>query len=98
VTALIEELLEIVLLQVDEGRHLVPALRQQVELVEQLLVMEDLAQLPGHSLGERPLADPEPVQDLQGTLGVAQAPRALAELGLAVDHDAGNAPDPEVRR
>ena len=96
--ALIEVLLDIVLLKIDEGRHLVPAFGQQVELVEQLGAVEHLAELPGDALGDGPLADAEPVEDLQRALGVAQAARALAERGLAVDDDTGHAARAEIGR
>ena len=78
--------------------HLVPALRQQVELVEQLRAVEHLAELPGDPLCDRPLAHAQSIEDLQRALGVAQAARALAELGLAVDDHAGHAALAEIDR
>src|SRR3954453_14849462 len=94
--ALVEELLHVILLEVDERGHLVPALRQEVELVEQPVAVEDLAELPGDALLHRPLADAESVEDLERPLGVAQAAGALAELGLTVDEDAGHGAGAQV--
>ena len=46
-------MLEIILLQVDEGRHAVAGLGQQVELVDLARVEEHLAVLPGDALVEQ---------------------------------------------
>ena len=57
--------LGIELLQVDEGRPLVALLRQQVELVELLLAVKDLADAPHHALVDHALADAEPVPEFE---------------------------------
>ena len=78
----------VILLQVDEGRHLVAVFRQQVELVEHLLAEEDLADLPDHALADHALADPEPVPDLQRSLGKTDRARAFADaVGVVEQHD-----------
>ena len=45
-------LLDIILLQIDEGRHLVAGLGQQVEVVDFPVAVEQAADLPGHALGD----------------------------------------------
>ena len=79
--ALDQELLEIVLLAVDEGRHAMAGLGQQVELVDHPVAPEHLALLPGDALVEHPLADAEAVEDLERALGVADRARAGAGRG-----------------
>ncbi|EWG99721.1 hypothetical protein Q427_23380 [Halomonas sp. BC04] len=64
-------LLEVVLLQVDEGRHAVALFRQQVEVVDFPLLEEHPAVLPGHALLDHRLATAQAIEDLQGTLGEA---------------------------
>ena len=85
--ALAQELLEVILLQVDEGGHLVPVLRQEVEAIEERVALEDLADLPGDALLQAFVGDAEPVEDLQRALGVADAARALADaVGVVEKH------------
>ena len=80
--------LGIELLQVDEGRPLVALLRQQVELVELLLAVKDLADAPHHALVDHALADAEPVPEFERALGEADRPRALADpVGIVEQHD-----------
>ncbi len=57
--------LGIELLQVDKSRPLVPLLGQQIELVEQLLTVKDLADAPHHALVDHALADAEPVPEFE---------------------------------
>ena len=51
----------VILLQIDEGRHLVAGFGQQVELVQQAFAAKDLADLPDHALVEHAVGDAEPV-------------------------------------
>ncbi len=76
------------LLQVDEGRPLVPLLRQQVELIELRLAVKDLADAPHHALVDHLLADAEPVPEFERAFGKADRPRALADaVGVVEQHD-----------
>jgi hypothetical protein len=45
-----------ILLEIDEGRHLVPAFRQQVERIGEIVANEHLAELPGHAHGNEAFA------------------------------------------
>ena len=75
------------LLQVDEGRPLVPLLRQQVELIELRGAVKDLADAPHHALVDHALADAEPVPIFQRALGEADRARALADpVGVVEQH------------
>ena len=65
---------QVVLLQVDHGRHLVLGLWQQVELVGQVVVEEHFAHLPLDAAVGKSLAHTQPVPDLQRALGVAHGP------------------------
>ena len=75
--ALVEIFLDVVLLQVHEGRELVAGLGQQVEAVDRLVAQIDLALLPGDALLDHALGDAEAVPDLEAALGLAD--RAAAE-------------------
>ena len=57
--------LGIELLQVDESRPLVALLRQQIELIELLFAVKDLADAPHHALVDHALADAEPVPEFE---------------------------------
>ena len=86
--AIAQSLLEIILLQIDEGRHLVPGLGQQVEREHEIVAEEDLAEFPGDALPDQRLADAEAVEDLQRALRPADAARALADaVGVVDEHD-----------
>ncbi len=85
--ALHQEVFEVVLLQVDEGRHRVAGLRQEVEAVEQLLALKHPSELPGDAFLHAGAPDPETVEDLQRALGVTQPPRAFADpIGVVDEH------------
>ena len=73
-----QEFLDVVLLQIDEGRHLVPALWEQVELVDLRRALEHLALLPDHALGQHGLCNAEPIENLKRALGEADRTAALA--------------------
>ena len=79
--------LDIVLLEVDEGRLLVAGLGQQVEAVERLVAVKDLAGPPGHALLDHRLGQAQPVEDLERALGEADRARALADaVGIVEQH------------
>src|SRR4051812_35410479 len=83
-----QRLFEMILLQIDEGRHLVAGFRQQVERIDEVIAEEDLAELPGHAHRDEFLADAEPVPDLERALGIADASRALADaVGVIKQHN-----------
>ena len=83
--AIDQRLFQIELLQIDEGGHLVPLLRQQIERIEQFVADKDLAELPGDALRHKPLADAEPVEDFERALRPADAARAFADAIRIVD-------------
>ena len=82
-----QRFLEVVLLQIDEGRPLVARLRQQVELVGELVVKVDLADFPADAARADRLAAAEPIEHLQRTLGIADRARADAHGVVVVDDD-----------
>ena len=85
--ALHEALLEVVLLQVDEGRPVMSAFRQQVELVRELAALIDLAHAPAHALARNGLAASQAIEDLQRPLRIADRARAHAHRVVVVEHE-----------
>ncbi len=85
--AIDQKRLGIVLLEIDERRHLVAVVRQQVELVEQVVLEKDLADFPDHALLDHALADAEPVPQFQRALRKADRARAVADPVGIVEHD-----------
>jgi hypothetical protein len=81
-------MLHVVLLQVDEGRHAVAGLRQQIELVDLPGAQEHLAAFPGHAAVEQGLRKPQPVHDLERALGPAHGLAAEREAAGRIDDDA----------
>lgn len=82
-----QKCLGVVLLQIDEGRHLMAGLRQQVEAVHHLVAAKDLADLPDDALLDHLRADTEPVPDFERALGKTDRPRALADpVGVVEQH------------
>ncbi len=80
-------LLDVILLEINEGRHLVAALRQEVESVELVLALEDAATRPAHPLLQHRLRATQPVEDLQALLREADRPAALADpIGVVEQH------------
>ena len=78
----------IILLQIDEGRHLVTVFRQQIELIEQLILKKDLADLPDHALFDHALGDAEAIPQFQRALGETDGARALTDpVGIIQHHD-----------
>jgi septal ring-binding cell division protein DamX len=82
-----QRLFQVVLLQVDHRRHLVAGLGQQVELVDQLVAEEHLADLPAHA--RRSPRHAQAVPHLQRPLGVADGARADADGVVVVEHTTG---------
>ncbi|MGY3077503.1 DNA-binding MarR family transcriptional regulator [Bradyrhizobium sp. LM6.10] len=81
--------LRVILLEVDEGRPLVTVFRQQVELVELGLAVEDAADAPDHALLDHAVADAEPVPIFQRTFREADRARAFADtIGVIQEDDA----------
>ncbi len=85
--ALVEIKLEIILLQVDEGRAAVALFGQQVEAVDLALVEEDLAGVPDDALVDHGIAAAEAVEDFQRALGEADGARAPAHLVVVVEDE-----------
>ena len=80
-----QRLLDVVLLQVDHRRHLVPRFGQQVEAVDQLVFEKHLAHLPAHALVHQRRGHAQAVPDLQRPLGVAHRARAEADGVVVVE-------------
>ena len=72
-------MLEIILLEIDEGRHLVPVLGQKIEGVKQLVTLKDFAELPGHALLQAWLGNAKPIEDFERALSIADAARSFAD-------------------
>ena len=83
--ALGEEAFDVVLLQVDERRPLVPVLGQQVEAVDQRVLEVDAAEIPRHALANHRVAAAEPVEYFQRALGEADRARAGRQLVVVVE-------------
>ena len=81
--------LQVVLLQVDHGRHLVSGLGQQVELVGQAVAKEDLTHFPLNAPVCKTLAHAQPVPYFEGALGVAHGTRADAHRVVVIQHHDG---------
>ncbi|KAI1690661.1 hypothetical protein Ddc_24800 [Ditylenchus destructor] len=94
--ALDQEALDVVLLQIHEGRTLMAGLAEQVELVDLLVAEEDAAHAPGHALVDDALAAAQPVEDLQRPLGEAQRARSHREPAVVVQQHDGHALQREV--
>ena len=89
-------LLQIGLLQVDEGWIAVPRLGQQVELEHLAVAVEHLAQVPHHAPVQQLRAAAETVGDLQAALGDADRPAAHADALVVVQHQHRHALQPEI--
>ena len=59
--ALAQEFFGVILLQIDEGRHFVPAFRQEVEAIDELFAEKNPADLPDDPLFHHALGDAEAV-------------------------------------
>ena len=78
----------VILLQIDEGRHLVAVFRQQVEAVEHVIVQEDLADFPHDAFLHHPFADPETVPQFQRTFRETDRARTVADpIGVIQQDD-----------
>src|SRR5262249_31993666 len=86
--ALYQELLQQILLQVDEGRMLVPGFGQQVEGVQQPVAQVDLAQVPDYTLRQRALGTAQAVEYFQRALREADRAAAFGQRRLFVEQHA----------
>jgi hypothetical protein len=93
-----EDRLDRPLRQVDEGRHLVAVLGQEVDGEDLAVAVEGSPDLPGDAAGEHRAGDAEAVEDLERALGPADRPAAGGELRRVVEDDGGNAAPREVER
>ena len=84
-------LLDIILLQIDEGREFVPILGKEVEIIDLAVAAIDAAKLPGDTLFQHPLANAEPVEDLEASFGPADGAAANRHDIVVIDDDAGDA-------
>ncbi len=81
-----EALLEVILLQVHERRLRMTGVRQEIEAVHQAVAMKHLADAPAHALVHDRLGAAQAIEDLEGTLGVADGARADADRVFLVEH------------
>ena len=81
--------LDVVLLQVDEGRPLVAAFGQQVELVDLLVAEEHAPDLPRHALVDQAVAQAEAVEHLERALGETDRARAGGQRAVVVEQHHG---------
>ena len=95
---IMQEGLEPWLLQVDEGRHRMPTLRQQVEFVQKPVIMEHLAKVPLHALRQHRPRRPQPVANLKRPLGKAQRAAPQPRPLVIVQQQDGNPPQPQIQR
>ncbi len=91
-----QDLLEVVLLQIDEGGAAMAAFGLEVERVDELVPEERAADLPLDALPHDPLAAAEPVEDLERAFRVADRPRTHAHRIVVVQHDDGHIVQREV--
>jgi hypothetical protein len=96
--ALGEIALDVVLLQIDERGPRMAGFGQQVERVDELVLQEDLADVPAHALVDHRLAAAEAVEDLQRALRETDGARAVRELVVVVDEHRAHALLREVDR
>ena len=96
VDAFHQELLEIGLLEIDEGRERVPLLGQEVELEDLAVLVKHLAQAPDHTLVEHRLGTAIAVGDLESAFGKADGPAARADAGVIIEHDHRHAAQAEI--
>jgi hypothetical protein len=94
--ALDQVALDVVLLQVDEGRALVAGLGQQVEAVDLLVVEEHLAHVPRHALVDHAVAAAQAVEHLERALGEADRARAAGQGVVVVQQHHGHLAQREV--
>jgi hypothetical protein len=91
-------LLDVELLEVDEGRHLVPAFGQEVEFVDEPVAVIELAEAPGDALGQHALAAAEAVEDLEAALRPADRAAPGRDRVVLVEEQDRNPVPREVDR
>ncbi len=85
--ALDQILLDVILLQVDEGREMMAAVGQQIEGEDLAIAEKDLAGLPGDALRHHRRGTAEPVPDFQRALGVTDGAAADAHRVIVVEEN-----------
>ncbi|EGX99581.1 hypothetical protein AZA_38742 [Nitrospirillum viridazoti Y2] len=91
-----QQALHLMLGQVDEGRHAVPVLGQQVEGVDLAGPMEQAPHLPGDAPVHYRPGDAQPVENLQRALGPADGAGAHGQPVIVVQHHGRHAPQCQV--
>ena len=82
-----QHLLDMELLEIDEGRHLVPGFRQEVEGVKLALALKDPAPAPGDALLHHRRGTAQPVEDFQRLLREADGTAPLADPVAVIEQD-----------
>src|SRR3954452_8886884 len=86
--AFAQEFLGVILLQIDEGRHFVPAFGQEIEAVYELVAQEHFTDLPDDPLFKHALADAKSIPIFERAFGKTDRARALADaIGIIEQND-----------
>src|SRR5262249_15878761 len=96
--ALHQILLDIILLEVDEGRHLMAGLGQASEGKDLAITMIEAPDFPGDALLDHSLADAKPIENLERAFGPADCTGADGDDVVVVEHDARDAVERQVDR
>ena len=83
-------LLDVILLQVHEGGHLVAVFGQKVKVEHLAVAVEGAAHLPRHALLDAKPAHTQPVQNFKAALGPADRPAADRDNVVVIQNNAGN--------
>ena len=67
---------EVILLQIDECRSVMPLFRQQIELVYGFIPEKHLAHIPGHTLFNHPVATSQSIQHFERTFCITERTRS----------------------
>ncbi|AAQ59476.1 hypothetical protein CV_1802 [Chromobacterium violaceum ATCC 12472] len=92
-----QPLLQIVLLKIDEGRVLVPRLRQIIELEQLPVSVQHLAQMPTDAFFQQLLAQTQPSQYFQTALGKNNRTRSIRNLVILIDHQRAHPPPSQIQ-
>ena len=85
--AVVEILLDVVLLQVHEGGELVAGFRRQIEVIDRLVAEIDFALLPGDPLVDHAPGDAETVPGFEAVPGLADRTASEAHAVVVVEED-----------
>ena len=96
--AVVEEFLDVILLQIDEGREFLVWIGLQTEAVDRVFAMIDLALLPGDALLDHALGQAEAIPDFQRVLGLADRAAAQTHRIVLVEDNGRHAAQRQTER